>query len=252
MDLIFELGEAASPRGHALVYFRASDGRIFATYVIVPPVPIEFGKFLPPMFASQLPALGLSQAAVPLPPMLEEVESQAWLERLARLRGDDLVYAGSLAAGQLDQLLYAATSVAQTYSERYETYLKTAPAEPEPASALPEIDTADLLLSLMSDRDRLSELAKGAGQLRYAVEGGDRAGVADAVQVMERVGRHLAPKYRVDALIAAAREPGLRGQRLADLYLQRAYKLVAEEFDALPAIEAAIAAEQGEGAEPAP
>ena len=94
----------------------------------------------------------------------------------------------------------------------------------------------------MSDRDRLSELAKRTGQLRYAVEGGDDAGISEAVQVMERVGRRLAAKYRCAELIAVARVPGERSQRLADLYLQRAYKLVAEEFDALPALEAAIEA----------
>jgi hypothetical protein len=38
----------------------------------------------------------------------------------------------------------------------------------------------------------------------------------------------------------------VRGQRLADLYLQRAYKLVAEEFDALGALDAAILAAQAE------
>ena len=247
MGLTFEMGDWATPRGHALVYFRAPDDRLFATYVIVPPLGLDFGKYLPPMFASQLPGLDLLQnAAIPLPPLLEPVESHAELERLARLRGDDLVYGGVLAAGQPDQLLHAGMSAAQDYAERYAAYVAGAGPAAAPATALPELDAEEVLLQLMSDRDRLSELARRAGQLRYAVEGTDRAGEAEAVQAMERIGRHLAAKYRVTELIAAARAPGPRGQRLADLYLQRAYKLVAEDFDALPALEAAIAAEQPE------
>ncbi|HEY7061377.1 MAG TPA: hypothetical protein VII06_07865 [Chloroflexota bacterium] len=245
--MAFELGELTAPRGHALVYFRAPDDQLYATYVIVPPVNIELGKYLPSMFAAQMPALALPQnAAMPLPPLPEPYESHAALERLARLRHDDLVDAGALAGTGPEQLLYAATEAAQAYAERYQAYVDSAPPALEEQPALPEIDAEDLLLSLMSDRDRLGELAKRTGQLRYAVEGADRAGEAEAVQTMERVGRHLAAKYRVDELIVAARGPGARGQRLADLYLQRAYKLAAEEFDALAALDAAIAAAQAE------
>src|SRR3954451_19198097 len=97
MELTFELGEATSPRGHALVYFRAPDDRLVATYIIVPPITIEFGKYLPSLFAAQMPSFALPQnTAMPLPPLPEAIESRAELERLARLRGDDLVFGGAL------------------------------------------------------------------------------------------------------------------------------------------------------------
>ena len=244
MDLTFELGDSAAPRGHALVYFHGSDERVLATYVVVPPIAIELGKFLPAMFAAQMPALAMGQnTAIPLPPLLEPVDSHGELERLAELRGDDLVYGGRLLAGGPEQLLFTAAQAAESYGERYAAYVASAPRVAGPRPALPELDPEEVLLELMSDRDRLSELARRAGQLRYAVEGSDHAGTAEAVQAMQRIGRYLAAKYRVEELIVAARLPGPRGQRLADLYIQRAYKLVAEEFDALPALEAAIAAE---------
>ncbi len=247
MQLTFERGEGTRPRGHALIYFRGPADAVLATYVIVPPIPIEFGKYLPSLFAAQLPALALPQnAAMPLPPLPEAI-GHAELERLAELRGDDLVCGGSLTSTAPEQLLQAAAEVAQAYADCYTGYLATAPlAEPEPAPSLPELDTEDILLELMTDRDRLSELAKRTGQLRYAVEGGDGATIAEAVQAMERVSRHLAAKYRCSELIAAARGRGESAQRLADLYLQRAYKLAAEEFDALPALDAAIEAARAE------
>jgi hypothetical protein len=249
MDLIFELGDAATPRGHALVYFRAPDGRLLATYVIVPPVPIELGKYLPSMFTAQMPGLALPQnTAMPLPPLPEPCESHAALDRLARLRDDDLVDGGAITGTGPEQLLFAATEAAQAYAERYQTYLDGAPPALDEPAPLPELDTEDLLLSLASDRDLLGDLARGAGQLRYAVEGGDQGGIAEAVQAMERVGRHLAGKYRVEELIVAAPGPGASGHRLADLYLQRAYKLAAEEFDAIAALDAAISAAHAEEA----
>jgi hypothetical protein len=244
MSLLFERGDAASPRGHALVYFRAPDDTLYATYVVVPPIAIELGKYLPPMFAAGLGGMSLAPtAAMPFPPLPEPVESLAALERLARLRDDDLVFGGPLASTQPDQLLYVASSTAQSYADQYAAHLERAPAEP--AAALPEMDADEVLLLLMSERDRVGELAKRVGPLRYAVEGGDPTAIAEAVHALDRVGRQLTAKYRVDELIVAAQQPGPRGERLAQLYVERAYKLVAEDFGALPALEAAIAAEQG-------
>jgi hypothetical protein len=249
MQLSFELGDATQPRGHALIYFRGPRDTVLATYVVVPPIPIEFGKFLPSMFAAHMPSLALPQnAAMPLPPLLEPMESQAALERLARLREDDLVCGGSLPSDGPEHLLQAAAEAAQAYAEVYAAHVpSTATEEPLPSRSLPELDTEDILLQLMSDRDRLSEMAKRTGQLRYAVEGGDASGIEEAIQAMERVSRHLAAKYRCAELIVVARQSGATSQRLADLYLQRAFKLAAEDFDALPALEAAIEAARGEG-----
>src|SRR5215208_4461074 len=190
MQLSFELGDATRPRGHALIYFRGPRDAVLATYVVVPPIPIEFGKYLPSMFAAHMQSLAL-------PPLLEPMESQAALERLARLREDDLVCGGSLPSDGPEHLLQAAAEGAQAYAEVYAAHAASAaPAERETSRSLPELDTEDILLQLMSDRDRLSEMAKRTGQLRYAVEGGDAAGITEAIQAMERVARYLAAKYR--------------------------------------------------------
>src|SRR5260221_4833161 len=97
MQLIFDRGSAQKPRGHALIYFRASNNVIVATYVVIPPITIDFSKYLPPMFAAQGMAGNLAQASsvVPLPPVPETVGSYESLEILAQQRDDDLVFAGA-------------------------------------------------------------------------------------------------------------------------------------------------------------
>ena len=57
---------------------------------------------------------------------------------------------------------------------------------------------------------------------------------------MRRVADPLAEKYRSTELMAAAIEPGERGARLAELYLERGYKLLDEEYADIPRIERAI------------
>src|SRR5512146_3193245 len=99
MDLTFERGERDKPKGHALLYFRnpANQGEVLASYLVVPPVPLDLSKYMPPLFAGNIPQSQLQPvSAIPLPPVPEVVESRAYLQQLAEARDDDLVYGGTL------------------------------------------------------------------------------------------------------------------------------------------------------------
>ena len=50
----------------------------------------------------------------------------------------------------------------------------------------------------------------------------------------------LPEKYRSSELLAAAFDPGERGAKLAQLYLERGFKLLDEEYAEIPGIERAI------------
>jgi hypothetical protein len=95
-------------------------------------------------------------------------------------------------------------------------------------------------MSLMSDAEKVNRLAKMTGTVRYAVEGKDQSLLDETVQEMERIGRHLAFRYRVADLIAAARDSGPQSGKLTELLLQRCYKLAAEEYDTLKALDTEI------------
>ena len=66
MDLKFEIGSSASPRGHALVYFiDASDpSKIGASYIVVLPVNVDIAKYVPPFLAGQIESIGGSDLAI--------------------------------------------------------------------------------------------------------------------------------------------------------------------------------------------
>ncbi len=241
MELDFRLGDRERPKGHALAFFEASDGRIFGTYLVVAPITIDLAKYMPPMFAGQVPPRAVQEAtAMPLPPLPEEIHGGvAALERLAKLRDDDLVGCGALDPGQVDRLLMAAAEAGQRYAALYKSWLDRAPEEPLPAPVEePALDVGEVMLSLMGDHDRVAEIAKLVGKLRYAVETGDDRLADETTAEMARVGKYLGEKYRIAQLVEAARRPD--GARLAQLHVERCYKLAAEEYMALGAIEAEI------------
>ena len=94
--MTFRAGDPERPRGHALVFFRdgESPDDLWATYLVVTPIKMDLGKYIPAAFASQL-AGQLSAAcpsAYPLPPVPEKFEGGLTaLEHLADLRNESCI-----------------------------------------------------------------------------------------------------------------------------------------------------------------
>lgn len=245
MQLIFERGDQSRPKGHALVYFRDSEGSgLLATYIVVPPIAIDFAKYLPPMFAGQGMAANLQQASsiVPLPPVPEKVPSLDTLRVLADQRDDDLISAGDAPASQVEQLLTYTTEAAQLYFHMYEDYARGFP-EVAPAENAPEIEgptAEELTYALMGERDRLGELSKLTGALRYALGGNDSQLAGETSGRMRLLAKHMPAKYWADRLIEAASTAGESGGRLSQLYLERGYKLLDEDYAAVAQLDEQI------------
>ena len=260
MQLRFELGDPQAPRGHALLYAHAGTDseRILATYCVVLPIEFSIGKYLPPMFASQMPLEGLREASqmsvVPIPPMLEDAPGLATLRQLAERRGDDLCDLGTIYIHDDSQRMTYAAEACQTYGQLYGDYSQRWPAAIDEApSAVPldDLDVNDVIAEVLPERDRLGELARLTGQARYAIDGHDQHVLADVTRQMRRIAGSLPEKYHADMLVDAALRDDATGPRLAGLYLQRAYKLLDEEYTDIPPIERDIRAlreQSGEGA----
>jgi len=245
MDLLFERGSADRPAGHALVYFQdPRDGVTLATYLVVLPVPLELGRYVPPLLAQQFSLAEMSGVnVVPLPPVPERVEGVSALERLADLRRDDLIAAGSVSASDMVRLMAEVGEIAQQYARLYESYVNRTP-EPLPsemeAEQAPGPSVNEVLYSLMSEQQKLAELARLAGQLRYAVEGRDQGQINDLIAEIKTLGQHLPSTYDIDRFLEAATRQGPLGDRLSALYLDRYYKLAQEDYAALEEIDREI------------
>jgi hypothetical protein len=253
MGIQFLRGNAQSPKGHAIFIAHSSSNPriIFATYCIVPPIPMSLAKYLPPLFAAQIPAEDLQDATnvagMPIPPMLEEGFSMEHLEMLAQHRDDDLCDIGSVNSRDEVARMQMATLSSQEYAQLYASYISsssqvassaTSPiADVEPPG---ELDAEDLLVQAMSDRQKLAEIGKLVGTARYALDGHDTNLLQDTKRRMQRIATHLAEKYRGNEIVAAAIDPKQQSARLAELYMSRAYKLLDEEYADIPDIERAI------------
>jgi hypothetical protein len=254
--ITFEIGDSSAPRGHAIAYFRAG-GEVLATYVLVLPIPMDVGKYLPPLLASQLGGmlggmLGEGMGSFAAPPVPEKVESVDYLRRLANARGDDLIAGGTVrGATDIAASMNEAAEVVQEYNRLYEqsvgSRMKAVQEDLRAVAGRPAVEgdggerVEHVLYGLMSDRDRLGELSKLVGTMRYATERADRGLMEETDGSIGALERLLPEHYWTAKVRAAAKDASPRGARLAQLYIERCYRLIDENYAAVEEIEKQIA-----------
>lgn len=261
MDINFDRGDPLNPKGHALLYFRVDTEPdiVYATYVVTLPVKSDLTKYVPPFLASHLGNMPLSDlSAFAMPPVPEAVGSFAELERLSQLREDDLVYGGSMFSFDLARMMETATEAVQVYSSLCSDSLAMtstpaeaaaaaigeelrevmeAPPTPEPEPVREEepddsLNVNEVLFSFMSESDKLGELTKLLGRLRFAVDGSDQLTADEVIAEIIVLARHLPEKFKVHDLLDVAKDNSERSSQLAKLYIDRCFRLSAGEVDA--------------------
>lgn len=245
MLLSFERGSAGEPKAHALVYFKSATApdEIYASYLIVPPIAIDLMKYMPPMFAGNISMADMqSLAAIPLPPIPEKVTGLGYLRRLSERRDDDLLFLGTMNPTDIGAVMAQVSEAAQEYLRVCKASFEGLDAREEEPTISESVASSveDVLYSFMSERDKLGEMAKLVGKLRYAMDGNDKALLEETAAEMEALSKRLPEKYRAGKIIGAAKTPGIRGRRLAELHVSRCYKLCDEDYRAVEEIDVQI------------
>ena len=196
-------------------------------------------------------------SAFAMPPVPEAMGSFAELDRLSHLRGDDLVYGGSMFSFDLARMMETATEAVQAYSSLCSDSLTMNSTPAEGAAAAigeelketlgisiesesgiepdPEPDTDgslnvnEVLFSFMSESDKLGELSKLLGRLRFAVDGSDQAAADEVSSEIIVLSRYLPENFRVNDLLDVAKDNSDKSSQLAKLYIDRCFRLSAGE-----------------------
>ena len=175
MDITFERGSKESPKGHAFVYFKSALGdEIWCTYVVMLPISFDVAKYVPPFLMNQMGDLGPKDlSAFAFPPAPERLESYQYLQDLADIRDDDILYGGTYDSNDVASGMMAVSEAVQEYAGLYGQVMEAQ----QPATALGEssaeenLGINEVLYGLMSEPDKLNELTKLVGKLRFAVDG---------------------------------------------------------------------------------
>ena len=240
MDMTFDKGDQSQPKGHALLYYRTGS-QVLATYIVVLPLTMDFSKYIPPFLASQIKGSGMEEfSAFAIPPIPEEVESYEFLENLAGIRGDDLVSGGEAPGDDPMESAQRVNDAVQEYMRIYQGVAEIPKIGQGTGSEPSELDVNEVMVSLMGDREKLGELSKLLSKLRFAVDGNDSRLAQETEVEIQTLAKSLPERYSVTQLIEATSRTDAQGASLAQLYLERCYKLVGEDYIGVQQVEKAI------------
>ncbi|MCH7971226.1 MAG: hypothetical protein IH960_09335 [Chloroflexi bacterium] len=260
MTLEYHIGDPASPKGHALIYFRdgSDPDKVGAAYVVMLPVSVDISKYVPPFLAGQVEQLGTgNMSSFAFPPAPEPVPSESWLREIAQHRGDDLLFGGVANLDDVTSLMAAVADIASEYSSQYDRVvgLKAGPGpqqvdggasgpgvETAAGEGTPTDDVHDVMYSLMAEVDLLTELTKLMGRLQYESSGGDQAGARESEAKIRSIGRHVPENRRIDLLVGAAIDGQPDSAKRAQLYLERVFAMYREDYTRVHTIEQEIKA----------
>ena len=249
MDIVFEKGSSEEPKGHALIYFRSSadPSELWGSYLVILPIAVDVSKYVPPFLMNQVSPMDLSAFA--FPPAPERIEGQSFLEQLAEKRSDDVLFCGTIDPADVAAGMMSVNEVVQRYSQMCSALMPAqAPAAGEPSAEEDlGLSVNEVMYGLMADNDKLSELTKLVGRLRYAAESGEEALAREAEVDINLLASHLPENHQVTRLIEVAKAGGNRGVRLADLYLQRCFHLTHEAYVKLGQVEDEIRTLESDG-----
>ena len=244
----FEKGSASQPKGHALLYFSSSSdaAEVWATYVVILPVSVDVTKYVPPFLMNQVGEIGPKDlSCFAFPPAPEKMSGKQEIEWLAETRDDDLLYGGVIVTSDVGSAMMAVTNAVQSYADLYTEHVEA--SEPKAGTTEPDgLSVTDVMYGLMSDADKLSELTKLVGRLRFAVDVSDANVLQEAEQDIGIMARHLPDNHRIEDLVVAAKKSDSSGPVLADLYLKRCFLLIQQEYAKLGQLEDRIQAIESE------
>ena len=249
MPLNFVNGAASNPKGHALVFFEDSaSGAYYASYVVLLPITVDVSKYVPPFLMNQVGELGAGDMnAFGFPPAPAPVPALEYILQLSDQRSDDLIDAGTIRPSDVTDSMMKVNEIVEEYLQIYEDVFGTFSSdqsEIEESSSESNNTTGvnDVLYSLMGDSDRLSELTKLVGKLRYSIQTEEKGLFSEAREEIKVLSTFLPDSFEIDKLIQAAVGSNDGSETLTDLYLKRCFHLHREEYAELAAIETEIAA----------
>ena len=249
MDITFDRGNEDSPKGHAFLYFRSSmdASEVWASYLVILPITVDIAKYAPPFLMSLIPDGGMKDmSSFAFPPAPEQVASFELIQRLADMRDDDVLFAGTVNTSDLPAMMLAAGDAVDKYAELFNAAVEqaglTGAASDEGALEEGGVGINEVMYGLMSDGDKLNELTTLVGKLRFAVDSNEEALIREAEADIGLLSQHLKFDHKTDRIVQGVKMGSDDARRLTMLYVQRCYYIVQEDYIMLGKVEEQIAA----------
>ena len=210
-----------------MVYFRLENepNEVLAAYIVVLPITLDFSKYIPPFLASQLSEFNSKDAsAFSLPPVPEKIGTYEKVLQIVKHRNDDLIFGGTINENAVSELMELMTNIVKEYSSCYENALHGNQMQITNEKD-EQLNVNNVLYTLMNDKDKLGELSKMIGKIRFALQINDNSLLKEIEQEMENLSELLPQSFNIKEIVKSSKDKSEKGTSLTRLYIDRCYKL---------------------------
>jgi len=231
-DLDFKLGNKEKPKCHAIVYFTDNE-LIFASYVIDFPITGDISKYIPEMFADQIPDQDMDK--IIFPPLPEKFEGTIdELINLSSLRSDDLIYGGSISSDEKTLGMSKLSKIANDYSDLCKQYFDQVTLNnllndsKDNTNKLSNTETLEI--NNMQESELLSEVTKIIGNIKFSKDNNEIEAIKLYKKDILKISELVPENRKIKEIISYLDFETENSEKLISAYISRAYSMFNEDY----------------------
>ena len=241
-DLDFKLGNKEKPKCHAIVYFTDNE-LIFASYVIDFPITGDISKYIPEMFADQIPDQDMDK--IIFPPLPEKFEGTLdELINLCSLRSDDLIYGGLINSQEKTIAMSKLSQIANNYSDLCKEYFDQVTLDnllnDSKNNTSKILNSESLEINSMQESELLSEVTKIIGKIKFSKDNNEIDTIEIHKQEIVKISEILPENRKIKEIISYLDLESQNSEKLISAYISRAYSMFNEDYIKVKELETLI------------
>ena len=241
-DLDFKLGNKEKPMSHAIIYFTDNE-IIFASYVIDFPITGDISKYIPEMFADQIPDQDMDK--IIFPPLPEKYDgSLNELMNLCSLRSDDLIYGGSMSSEEKTLVMSKLSQIANDYSELCKKYFDEITLDnflgDSKDNTKKILDTENIEFISMQESELLLEITKLIGKIKFSKDNNETETINLHKKMISKISEMLPENRKIKDMISYLDLDTKNSEKIVSAYISRAYSMFNEDYIKVKELESLI------------
>jgi len=222
-DINFRLGSSKEPKGHAVIYF-VEEENIFVSYVVDFPITVDMSKYIPEMFADQIPDQDMDKIIIP--PVPEKYEgSMESLENLCNLRGDDLVDGGTINIKDSTLAMSKLSKLGKDYSDICKDFYDNVSLKKIFNNSA---DSSKNDFSNLTESELLAEITKIVGNIKFLKDNNES--INSEIENIDNISSLLPENRKIKEILRYLDLEKKNSEAIISAYISRAYSMFKEDY----------------------
>ena len=194
------------------------------SYVVDFPITVDMSKYIPEMFADQIPEQDMDKIIIP--PVPEKYEgSIESLENLCKLRGDDLVDGGTINIKESTLAMSKLSKLGQDYSDTCKDFYDNVSLKKIFNNS---VDSSKNEFSNLTESELLAEITKIVGNIKFLKDNNES--ISSEIENINNISSLLPENRKIKEILDYLDLEKKNSEAIISAYISRAYSMFKEDY----------------------